>query len=339
MNDDKVTKDETNEEGPNGRVSDRTLERLRLGELPDEEAAEVMARLEAAGESHRLDALIAADEEFLERYPAAAAASQIKELRRRRERQKEPGRKGRIRRGPVIVTAVAVAALVVVATTLMVSQPSQDPRANADPEGERGDPTLADPKPAEDDRLGAAAMDEGEAWAGMLPWLIERSRTHGPGVMGCESGETITFDATGIRRVTTDRSDVLKVATADHDGKKLKVTCTGLGTATLSVFRSKGEPPRNVMIRVAPRYVEEPQAVLAPGARLYSKLRPCGDLDDMEVHVLLDRNARPEMVMVAGGTAADRACVRREALDFRGRSGTIPEVGYALVKAKLGMPW
>ncbi len=66
------------EREPATSVPDWLLERLARGELPAGRAAELRARLEAAGELHRLEALAASDREILASLPAAAVAAEVR---------------------------------------------------------------------------------------------------------------------------------------------------------------------------------------------------------------------------------------------------------------------
>jgi len=59
------------------RVPDILVERLALGELPADKAEAVRARLEAAGELHRLTELEASNARILDAYPSRNAAAQI----------------------------------------------------------------------------------------------------------------------------------------------------------------------------------------------------------------------------------------------------------------------
>lgn len=59
------------------RVPDILVERLALGELPAEKAEEVRARLAAAGELDRLEAIAASNARVLDAYPVRHTAAQI----------------------------------------------------------------------------------------------------------------------------------------------------------------------------------------------------------------------------------------------------------------------
>ncbi len=69
------------------RISDRKLDQLRLGELSAEEEARVLEALQATGETHRIDQLIASAAHYYERYPAESAVQQIRHAQARSKRQ------------------------------------------------------------------------------------------------------------------------------------------------------------------------------------------------------------------------------------------------------------
>lgn len=323
------------------QISDRTLERLRLGELSDVEAAEVMSRLEERGETARLDERIAYDEAFLSRYPAGIAASQIRELARRRQRKQNGDSVGSMRARPLIVLGALVAVFVVVLVSVFLSEPPVErSRDLAKSTNTAADAVEDEEKPERGESVAGVAKEiqsnETDQWLGMLPWLLEHSSTAGAGAMGCAPGETISFDAAGISRVTTDRSELLKIATEGDDEKRLQIRCAGSGTATLSVFFGEDEPPRIIIFRVAPEFYERPRAKMEEWKRLKSELGRCGELKAMELHVLLNSTGRPEMAMVGGGTEEERACVRETALEFRATPGDLPDnPPYLLMKIAL----
>jgi hypothetical protein len=72
-----------------GSVPDWLLERLAAGELPAHEAREIEARLEAAGERSRLDALAVSNAAILSAHPAAVIAAEVE--RRAWPRRPLPG--------------------------------------------------------------------------------------------------------------------------------------------------------------------------------------------------------------------------------------------------------
>ncbi|MBW1877591.1 MAG: ActD-like protein [Deltaproteobacteria bacterium] len=97
------------------RVPDRLLERYALGELAEEEAHDVRARLEAESNgSSRLEALHASNEDILAHYPAEAMVPQI-ERRAHLQQTREAWATRRTRTRAVAVLVPVLAAMLVVA--------------------------------------------------------------------------------------------------------------------------------------------------------------------------------------------------------------------------------
>lgn len=94
------------------RVPDVLVERLALGELDDAEAKRVRARLEAAGELDRLEAIDRSNAEILSAHPPAAIRAEV-ERRANTQGAPEPAANGwRYVAVPLAVAAAAVAFLV-----------------------------------------------------------------------------------------------------------------------------------------------------------------------------------------------------------------------------------
>lgn len=92
-------------------ISDRRLDRYRLGELSPEEASELLKELEARGELHRLEALEAEAEAFLEHYPPGPAVQHLRADLRRIAREPEPARSSRSGWALVVVGLLVVVAV------------------------------------------------------------------------------------------------------------------------------------------------------------------------------------------------------------------------------------
>ena len=101
-------------------VPDWLLERLVRGELPDAEASRVRARLEARGETARLDALELSDREILATHPPALVAAEV----HRRAQAAERARRTMRWTTPVF-SAVALGAAGLAVVFAMGRSPSQ----------------------------------------------------------------------------------------------------------------------------------------------------------------------------------------------------------------------
>ncbi len=99
------------------RIPDWLLERLAKGELPAEQAASLRARLEAAGETSRLDALRDSDRALLEAHPPGPA---LAEIRRRAAAAAPPAREKRL--FPKLLVAIPAAAAIAAVALLAVPQ-------------------------------------------------------------------------------------------------------------------------------------------------------------------------------------------------------------------------
>lgn len=110
----------------NDPVPQLLLERLALGELSEDEARAVRARLEERGELSRLDELEASNRAILEELPPAQAAHQI-ETRLRLERERAPERPRALQWGGLGTLVAAAAAVVVFVAVPGVEQSADKP--------------------------------------------------------------------------------------------------------------------------------------------------------------------------------------------------------------------
>jgi len=266
-------------------IPERMLERLRLGELGDEETQRLLDELEARGEMHRLEALIEEDEEIRAHYPPAVMASHARERLRRRKREPadRPGKRRVSRR--VLGMAALVMGLVFGAMAYL----TLPPRSAQD--AEIGAASPVDSSPSEPDESSSPMPDESsfpteEPWRGMLEEFIARA---GEGnsipIYACAKGEVGTIKAADIRRVTTDASQIM---TFENDEDELRMTCIGDGSG-IANFHYEDEPrPRSITVRSAARYEDE---IPRP---------PCSLDGPAEARVVLDRQGTPEQILVAG---------------------------------------
>ena len=101
------------------RISDRKLERLALGEIPADEANELLKVLEDRGELHRFEDLLADNEAFAEDHPSGLLAARVREELRRSQRNSEEDMVSS--RTPFVPIAAAVAALIFISGTWWLS--------------------------------------------------------------------------------------------------------------------------------------------------------------------------------------------------------------------------
>lgn len=235
------------------RISDRMLERARLGELPDDEVRALVRRLEVEeGGAARLEQLIEEDVAFLERYPAPVMAAQIRERARREQRGREREERSErpLRRaGWAFAIATAVAAAIAVAVvagrgTDDLGAPHADPLASTSdggdsyPAGVSRDLVQPDPVLEPIDTMAEEASE--------AHWRRLGLRIADSGEMILEPGEEISFAADGVRSVSVDEGRVLEV-TADEGTLTIRARETGLTGVRLSI---DGDTP-TFFVRVA----------------------------------------------------------------------------------------
>ena len=107
------------------KISDRQIERARLGELNEQEYRELTDVLEARGEMHRLEDAITRDEEFLQKYPPRMMAAHIRTKLVEDEVQAPSDNPFALRtRRPVLTLAAVAAAVVGVVWLLATDSPN-----------------------------------------------------------------------------------------------------------------------------------------------------------------------------------------------------------------------
>jgi hypothetical protein len=124
------------------RVPDWLLERLAAGELPPNQASSLRQRLAEAGQTDRLDALIASNAQVLQAYPADQVAA---EVQRRAKRAEASRNRGWTR--PVWAMSLAAAGAAAVVVVMHKPDSTPGPVAQLEPEitrdkGEKPAPSL-----------------------------------------------------------------------------------------------------------------------------------------------------------------------------------------------------
>ncbi|MFU8804448.1 MAG: hypothetical protein ACNA8W_11605 [Bradymonadaceae bacterium] len=214
------------------RVHDRLLERLAAGALDEAESTALMSRLEAEpGGVERLEALLADNEDFLERYPPRVIVPQILE-RQALERQ-ALARPAQARSSRPILAPLALAAALILIVGAWIylrpaEPPSEVPSAIAvaphaeEPSGHEGAPRLVLEAP--------------------LPELA------GADELVLQTGESRSFGARHVERVVIEDADLLDVESSE-DGRIM--TFTGLGAGVTGVQIEVAGQGRPLMARIA----------------------------------------------------------------------------------------
>lgn len=284
-------------------IADRTLERLRLGELSEDESQRVLDALEAQGQMHRLEELIEDDERIREKYPPAMMAARARDELRRRERQSE--RERRDLEEPALfapgvrIFAVVATLMLVASFTVYTAYFAQEPEyvGMARPV----DLTLSESL-QEDSDDGEEVF--AQPWKGMLAeWVKTSDPSKRTPMFICAESEKFELDMTGMKRVTIDRASVVSFA-VDEGEDTLVVECTGR-TSAVATFHTDAQP-LHMTFRVVPEYPEE-----------FSS--PECDAREAEARVLIDRAGRVESVHVAGRIdESTQTCIRDhfEALEW-----------------------
>lgn len=248
------------------RISDRLLERVRLGEIDEEEAVALIKELEETeGSTRRLDELIEADADFLQRYPADVMAPRIRQRVRRARRVAED----RTQSGGIMLAArrivashrfaVAAVALLAVAvaagTFLFDDEPSGTLEAvKTLSTAERGG--LPHPEPSVErsssDAVGGARSTRDTRRWSLAAAFDPRPSEEGELILGV--GEAARVEAEGISRVVVDSEAFASVA-SDEDERHLVVSGRAPGTTPLRVVRD-GES-HTVFVRVATLFPSE----------------------------------------------------------------------------------
>lgn len=242
------------------QISERMLERARLGELDESELAELVSRLEREeGGTHRLDALIEADAEFLEQHPADQMVPLIREQLRRRAR--EEARKSQ-RKGSTMLSVRQIfsehRAQAGVLVLLLIAAIAAGAFSFY---GERESPTV----PVPDARLtevGADRVPSGEetpepiTQEGFIEFVdrLDRRLTDSNELI-LEPGKEVTFDAHGVRRIAIDRNDVAE-ARVDEESRAVTLRAKNAGLTGVRVFFTDHNPAV-MYVRVADRYSPE----------------------------------------------------------------------------------
>jgi len=246
-------------------ISDRMLEKARLGELTESESAELVARLEREeGSTERLDALIAADADFLERFPTGPMAAQIRDRlareTRARQRNKENGEtmlSARALMNHRFALAVGLVTVLVGSLALAALWPREAE------EGAIPQPTVA-ARPAPPAPTPAAPVaPPAPAAVDVDPFDAIAHRLADSRELIIEPGESVKLSARGITRVEVDLTKVAAVQLVE-DGAKVEITGKEAGLTTVRLHRGSAPPPA-LFLRVAlpyddPTIVEDVQA-------------------------------------------------------------------------------
>ncbi len=193
-------------------ISDRTLERLALGELPDDDAQRVLARLEAKGELERFEALITDNDAFFETYPPHVLAARIRQDAR-------PGAPALTHKETTMlvpsrlpVLATIVAAMVGIAALAWMFSTSADLSPPVAP------PPIAAPTPprAPIGPTEPVAPDAPEPRSEGLAWVQDRDARYPlPPAMYMQTEQIVPVDAKGLVRVTFSNTSIVNAVAAD----------------------------------------------------------------------------------------------------------------------------
>lgn len=213
------------------KITDRLIERARLGELPDAQYRELVAELQRRGEMHRLEAAIARDEEFLNEYPPRMMAARIRSKLVEDEVKAPSDNPFNFRhRAPVL----AFAALLAVAVVLVVYM-SADERPQA-MDSARADAT----RPAVNVKQGG----------GMKPSTSQKPepKWRGENVhqdLVCVKGERYSFASDPIDKMSVMPLGPVK-ALAKDGGQTLVIECHDVGSAMIEIPRQTKRDGRTV---------------------------------------------------------------------------------------------
>lgn len=206
------------------KITDRLIERARLGELTDEEYQEFVAELRDRGELHRLEDAISRHEEFLNEYPPHIMATRIRS-RLINSEVAEPDTPSRVRyRAP----ALGFAAVLLVAGALAVYTSLDDGSAT---DTSRADTTLPSDTTPDDERPGS----------GMKPSTTqtrpaERRVEDVLSDLVCTKGDRFSFPSAPIEAMSVSPPGPVK-AYATDDGETLVIECLELGSAVVDIPR------------------------------------------------------------------------------------------------------
>ena len=262
------------------QVSNRMLERARLGELDDQEVAELMEQLELEGGTERLDEALQADQEFLEKYPVTFMVPQIRNRLERQLRERERQTQTPIEGKDMLsnktllwhpFTAAAIAAIVAALVVLGMERPWEDTP-----------PPIAENAEAGEDvhqRTTAPAAGPTRVFAERIDRRLSPLNE-----LVLTPGEELIFSAANVARVEVDQTQVIRPPRLTDDQSKFVLRAANIGLSRVRLVHHGDQETDLFYARVLPWH----QTSFADGTASVAdrdKVVACDDL-------ALDRNLK-----------------------------------------------